>query len=122
MKRRDPVTGDQLSAGEYLSWLIQSMIRRWAFLGLITLLTVIVWTTNNPIALNWWNLGASYMALVIESVVGISMYAQTRRDALVMRETRKISQQNAQQLARLEAVEEKMLLILQNQQEITERL
>ena len=92
MKWKDPVTGDELSHGEYISWVIQGIIRRWTFLVIITIITVIVWSTNNSTALIWWNLGASYLALVIESVVGIAMFSQTRRDALVLREVRAISQ------------------------------
>ncbi len=32
MKYRDPVTDDELSRGEYISWMVQSIIRRWTFL------------------------------------------------------------------------------------------
>jgi hypothetical protein len=91
-EHRDPVTGDILTSGEYVSWLIQGMIRRWFFLILITLVTALLWATNNPTALTWWNLGASYLALVIESIVGIAMFAQTRRDAVALREVRAMSQ------------------------------
>lgn len=87
----DPITGDELSSGEYVSWLIQSIIRRWLFLGIITAATIAVWATGNPVALQWWNLAASYLALVIESIVGIAMFSQTRRDAVVIREIRALS-------------------------------
>ena|SRR5579863_8450865 len=92
MNHKDPTTGDQLSTGEYISWIIQGIIRRWTFLIVITLVTILVWATNNPTALTWWNLGASYLALVIESIVGISMFSQTKRDAVVLREVRDLSQ------------------------------
>lgn len=81
----DPVTGDRLSAGERLSWLMQGLIRRWLFLGAITGVTAAVWATRDPTALVWWNLGASYLALVVESLVGIAMFGQTKRDAVVLR-------------------------------------
>lgn len=107
--RRDPATGDVLTTGEYISWIIQGVIRRWAFLVLISIVTAIVWLTDNATALTWWNLGASYLALVIESVVGISMYAQTKRDAIVLREIRaigqrveKIAEREAGELAQIE--------------------
>ncbi len=88
----DPVTGDMLTRGEYISWLIQGIIRRWLFLGIISLITAIVWLLDNSVALTWWNLSASYLALVIESVGGIAMFSQTRRDAVALREVRAISQ------------------------------
>lgn len=82
---RDPITGDALTAGEYISWKIQGVIRRWAFLGIITLLTIICWATRNAEVLTWWNLAASYMALLIESIVGLAMFNQTKRDAVIIR-------------------------------------
>lgn len=101
-QRCDPVTGDVLTGGEYISWRIQGVIRRWTFLCIITALTILVWVTNNPSALLWWNLCASYLALVIESVVGIAMFSQTRRDALVLREVRATA-------ARVEEIAKKLL-------------
>jgi len=90
-KRRpfhNPVTGDALTLGEEFSWVMQGIIRRWAFLGLITVVTIVVWTLGNAGSLTWWNLGASYLALLIEGTVGIAMFSQTRRDALILREIR----------------------------------
>jgi hypothetical protein len=91
-EHHDPVTGDELTGGEYISWRIQGVIRNWAFLGFITVITALLWATDNSVALQWWNLGASYLALVIESIVGIAMFSQTRRDAVALREVRAISQ------------------------------
>lgn len=87
---KDPATGDPLSHGEYISWRIQGLIRNWTFLALITVATIIIWATDNSAALTWWNLCASYLALVIESIVGIAMFSQTRRDAVCLREVRAI--------------------------------
>jgi len=104
---RDPVTGDELTTEEWVSWKIQGAIRRWYFLILITLVTIAVWATNNPTALTWWNLGASYAALVIESIVGIAMFSQTRRDAVVLREVRstlKEVRETADQTERIECL------------------
>jgi hypothetical protein len=103
-QHRDPVTGDTLTPAEYMSWIIQGIIRRWTFLGIITAITIFVWTMNSAIALTWWNLGASYLALVIESVVGIAMFSQTRRDALVLREVRAMGKAQEQLLERLDAL------------------
>jgi len=85
----DPVTGDPLSWGEHVSWMAQGIIRRWIFLGLITVATIVVWALDNPSGLVWWNLAASYLALLIEGTVGIAMFSQTRRDAVILREIRR---------------------------------
>lgn len=106
-ERRDPVTGDKLSRGEYISWLIQGVIRRWWFLIAITIITAVVWATNNGTLLLWWNLCASYLALFIESVVGLAMFGQTRRDAVVLREVRTMSQH-------LETIGQQQLHIIQH--------
>lgn len=92
MKHKDPVTGDELTSGERISWVIQGVIRNWYFLILFSTITIIVWSINNPTGLLWWNLAASYLAIIIESIVGISMFSQCKRDAVVLREVRTISQ------------------------------
>jgi len=92
---RDPVTGDLLTVGEKFSWVMQSIIRRWAFIGLITVVTIVVWALDIAVGLTWWNLGASYLALLIESTVGIAMFSQTRRDAVAIRETRGLAKEMA---------------------------
>lgn len=86
----DPVTGDPLTAGEKFSWVMQAIIRRWAFIGVITVITIVVWSLNIAVGLTWWNLGASYLALLIESTVGIAMFSQTRRDAVIIRHLRDV--------------------------------
>ena len=112
---RDPVTGDHLTSGEYISWLIQGIIRRWAFLGVITAVTILVWATNNSAALSWWNLGASYLALVIESVVGIAMFSQTRRDAVILRHV-------AQSSEGLETLQQQQLHLMRQMERQLDRL
>src|SRR5579863_4695201 len=122
---KDPYTGDTLSRGEYISWLIQGVIRRWTFLGLITIITAIAWITANSIVLTWWNLSASYLALVIESVVGIAMFSQTRRDAIALRETRAVSRHSEEILQRLDEHNRAMLKIMttvQRQEELIVQL
>lgn len=93
-KRRHPLTGDEIAWGEWLSWMAQSIIRRWSFLFMLTLLTVLswVWGVSNATILLWWNLAASFLALVIESLVGMGMFHQTLRDAMILREVRSLSQ------------------------------
>ena len=85
MRFKDPITGDPLTLTEWVSWRIQGVIRRWWFLVGFTILTILVWSTNNPSCLLWWNLAASYLAIFIESVVGLAMFGQTRRDAVILR-------------------------------------
>lgn len=89
--RIDPVTGDKLNPGEQASWWIQHRMRRWSFLGIITFITVVCWATRNVTVLTWWNLAASYGALVIEGVTAMALIQQTLRDAVVSRETRATS-------------------------------
>lgn len=83
----DPVTGDKLTWQEHTSWRIQGIIRHWAFLIIFTLATATAWLigTAHAQVLLWWNLVASYMAIFVESIVGISMFSQTRRDAVILR-------------------------------------
>ena len=82
-----PVTKEPISVGEAISWGIQRAIRRWSFLIGITTITVIcvIWGAHDFTILSWWNVWASYMALFIESVVGIAMFKQTAADAEVIR-------------------------------------
>ncbi len=106
-KRIDPVTGDMLSFGEYISWLIQGVIRRWTFLLVISGITIGVWLTNNPTALLWWNLAASYLAIFIESVVGLAMFQQTRRDAVIIRRIEQIEAHTSAVVDRIDQIVER---------------
>ena len=86
MKRwKHPITGENITLGEHLSWTAQNAIRRWEFVGVVTLATVVCWGINTASVLEWWNYMASYMAVLIELVVGIAMYQQTKADAKVIR-------------------------------------
>ena len=86
---RHPITGDTIGFGKHISWKIQFSIRNWYFIGTITFITLFcaVWGTIDIGVISWWNVWASYMALFIESVVGISMFEQTRADAKVLRQS-----------------------------------
>ena len=101
----DPLTGDRLTAGEHVSWAIQHRMRRWSFLGIITGATLVCWATRNPTVLTWWNLAASYGALVIEGITAMALINQTMRDAVVSRHTRATADrvaEMAEQTARME--------------------
>lgn len=93
-KYRDPVTGDPLTRSEMVSWYAQAIIRRWAFIVGYSLLTFGVWLFGTTMAVQWWNYSASWLALVIESVVGIAMFGQVRRDALILRELREMARKH----------------------------
>jgi hypothetical protein len=85
----DPVTGDELTFSEHLSWQLQTyVIRTWWFLITFTLITVATVLTFNLSVVGWWNVLASYLAIFVEAIVGRAMFAQTRRDALIIRELR----------------------------------
>jgi len=89
--RSDPVTGDAFTLGEGLSWLLQGIIRRWLFLAVFATATAAVWILGSPAALGWWNYSASFLAIVIESVVGIGFYNMARRDSRVLRELSRVA-------------------------------
>jgi len=82
-----PVTGEPIGLGQHISWSIQGMIRRWPFIIILTCISLVCWFIGwrHAVVLGWWNAWASYMALFIESVVGISMFQQTKADAQVIR-------------------------------------
>jgi hypothetical protein len=82
-----PITGEAIGLGQHISWRIQNSIRHWWFILAITVITLVcvTWGLHDNNVIAWWNVWASYMALFIESVVGISMYQQTKADAQVIR-------------------------------------
>ena len=97
----DPVTGEDLSLGEELSWLIQGLIRRWPFLILTQLVTALVWILGDALTVTWWNYVWSDLAIIIESVVGIGMFSLTRRDHVKLQQIERLEQT---QIETLEAV------------------
>jgi hypothetical protein len=106
MKRfKHPITGESIGLGEHLSWIAQNAIRRWEFVWVVTLITVICWSVQTSSVLTWWNYSASYAAVLIELVVGIAMYQQTRSDAQVIR---KILAMETHQFAELKELIERV--------------
>jgi hypothetical protein len=106
MKRfKHPITGEIIGLGEHLSWMAQNAIRRWEFVGVVTLVTVVCWSIQTSSVLTWWNYAASYSAVFIELVVGIAMYQQTRSDAQVIR---KILAMETHQFAELKELIERV--------------
>lgn len=82
-------TGGVIDAGEMASLLVQRMIRRWLFLGIITAITTYIWAVWDPIwrhsPADTWNFFLSWLAIFIEGVVGKFFFAQSVRDAKVIR-------------------------------------
>lgn len=108
---RHPVSGESIKFGEHVSWKIQFAIRRWSFIGSIALITLacVILGTFDVTVIVWWNVWASFMALVIESVVGMAMFNMARNDGRVLRESHTLLEQQqtllGQQQNLLERVE-----------------
>jgi hypothetical protein len=105
MEFRHPITGEKIGLGEHLSWSAQNAIRRWEFVGIVTLATVVCWGIGTTGVLSWWNYAASYSAVLIELIVGIAMYQQTKADAQVIR---KILAMETHQFAELKELIERV--------------
>lgn len=97
----DAATGDELTPSEALSHIAQGVIRRWTFIGVVSAVTLVCFTVGGSV-LQWWNYSASWLALVIESVVGIGVYNMGRRDAVILREVRALSERGARSARRAE--------------------
>lgn len=113
-KWEHPVTGEPIGLGQHISWKIQVMIRRWPFILTLTAISLVCWFIGwrHSSVLAWWNAWASYMALFIESVVGISMFQQTKADAQVIRKILAMETDQFQELKDLIGqVEESLELI-----------
>jgi hypothetical protein len=98
-KHKNPDTGDYLSRGEYVSWKIQGVIRNWWFVIIWTVGTLAWWIKPNwfgdTSAYVWWMNIASWLAVTVELIIGIAMFGQTKRDAMIIREIRKLERQDA---------------------------
>jgi hypothetical protein len=95
-KYKDPVTGDKITHSEHITRVIQDkVIRTWWFLGFFTITTlwaisVTVYAGVHPTPLDWWNVWASWTAVIVEGLIGRYMTGQTRRDAKIVREIRSL--------------------------------
>ncbi len=117
---KDPVTGDPLTRSELVSWHGQAIIRRWTFIVLFSLVTFTVWAIGNALWVEWWNYAASWLALVIESVVGIAMFGQVRRDAVVLRELRSMARKQVKAVKEQRVIAETQAEIVQRLEEVSE--
>jgi hypothetical protein len=98
---------EELTRSERISWALQTSIRNFWFIGGITLITIVmgirghVWSLD---AADTWNFCMSWLALWIESIVGIAMFNQTQRDAKVLREVRAMEDKISTVLAHVETL------------------
>jgi hypothetical protein len=90
-KYKNPINGDPMTFGEMAAWKLQGIIRRWWFLLSYTAITVVCWVFGGASVLLWWNLASSFLAIVVEGVVGRAMFAVTKTDSAVIREIRKLN-------------------------------
>lgn len=81
----DPVTGDDISHLEYLTRQVQVFVRTPWFLVVFNCVTLVAMLLGHG---DLWNYFASWLAIVIEWLVGTYMFGQTGRDAVVLREVR----------------------------------
>lgn len=98
-----PETGDVLTFSELISWKLQGLIRNWYFIIIWTIGSTLWWSFptwfQDTHAFTKWQLVASWLAVTIELVIGIAMFGQTKRDALIIRELRKLTRREADDVA-----------------------
>jgi len=97
-----PDTEDVLTFSEQISWKVQGVIRNWWFVIIWTLVTAIwwmqpTWFTDTHAYIKWMNL-ASWLAVTVELIIGIAMIGQTKRDAMILREIRKLTKKEAKDI------------------------
>jgi hypothetical protein len=99
----DPVTGDKLTRLEYYTRQVQVVVRTPWFIFTFNAITLFCIIINQ---LFDWNVFASWLAIIIEWLVGCYMFGQTKRDALVIRAIRA---EITEKVERMEAEHGKML-------------
>ena len=94
-----PDAGDVLNFSEQISWKIQGIIRNWYFMSIWTVGSALWWQFpswfHDTHSFTKWQLVASWLAVTIELIIGIGLLGQTKRDALILRELRKLTRQEA---------------------------
>lgn len=72
---------------ERISNFIQTnIIRRWSFLLFFTVTTVLAIIFTNYIP--YWNVWASWLAVMVEGIVGRAMWSMSKRDGQIIRDLR----------------------------------
>jgi hypothetical protein len=98
---RDPVTGDELTRLEYLVRQVQVVVRTPWFILAFNVATLLMLLAGHPLE---WNELASWLAIVIEWLVGTYMFGQTGRDAVHIRRIAQLEEINKVQLKHLETL------------------
>ena len=98
-KYKNHITGDPLRLSEYLSWKSQGIFRSWWFVIIFTTITftwlaVPVWF--HDLGRLWLNYYLSYLAVLVESIIGIGVASQSMRDAVILREIKKLGKQDTE--------------------------
>jgi hypothetical protein len=97
---KDPVTGDELSRLEYFVRRAQVFVRTpWFIVAFNVITLLMVFILGMPLQ---WNDLASWLAIIIEWLVGTYMFGQTGRDAVHIRKIAKLEEINQTQLKHLE--------------------
>jgi len=82
-----PVTGDMLSPTERVIWVVITQYRRLRWFFALQALTAawLLWPRVFPGGDNGWMIAWSDLAVIVEQVAGIAIFAQMLRDSLVTR-------------------------------------
>lgn len=96
---RDPITGDELTRLEFLVRQVQVVVRTPWFIVAFNLITLAMVLLGHPDA---WNYLASWLAIIVEWLVGTYMFGQTGRDAVYIRKIVQLIEMNEKQLEHLE--------------------
>jgi hypothetical protein len=97
-----PDTGDVLTFAEQASWKVQGIIRNWYFVAFWSVLSFVWWFKPSWFHDNHsyvhWQLLASYLAVLVELMIGIAMIGQTKRDAQIIRHILKLEKREIEHL------------------------
>ncbi len=97
----DPVTGDELTRLEYYTRQVQVLVRTPWFILAFNVITLVAMILGHG---DVWNYFASWLAIMVEWLVGTYMFGQTGRDATYIRRIANLEEMMEQQLEHLEAI------------------
>ncbi len=94
---KDPVTGDTLTRLEYFTRRVQVVVRTPWFILFFNLTTIAIFLGHG----DTWNFFASWLAVMIEWLVGTYMFGQTGRDAVLIRKIEQMEEAHDKQLSQI---------------------
>jgi len=110
----DPLKEDEKAQKKLsykVSWALQTVLRRWEFPLANIIFSVWFWyhfhLFGDPAVV--WNQLYSLMAIVVESIVGIGMFAQAKLDARLLRYVVRLMQLNEEQIAQVASLEGRII-------------